>query len=64
MLSALAPAEERLSELYAAQGDRNRAALHGAAFLHLWDGADPALQPRVAAMRRRLELLGTDRPLP
>ena len=64
ILFALAPAHERLSDLYAARGDRNRSALHGAAFLRLWERADPALQPRVVAMRRRLEQLGTDRPLP
>jgi eukaryotic-like serine/threonine-protein kinase len=42
---------ERLADLYADQGDDANAARHAAAFVALWDGADPALQPRVQAKR-------------
>jgi eukaryotic-like serine/threonine-protein kinase len=42
---------ERLADLYADQGDDANAARHAAAFVALWDGADPALQPRVRAKR-------------
>ncbi len=62
MAEFLAPTHERLAELYAQRGDRAAAARHGAAFLELWARADPALQPRVAAMRRRLAGLALDRP--
>jgi tetratricopeptide (TPR) repeat protein len=64
VLAELAPAHERLFEIYAARGDRNHAALHGAAFLRLWAHADPELQPRIAAVRRSLEALSPDRPVP
>ena len=51
----LAPAHERLGQLYDARGDLENAALHYARFVELWDEADPRLQPRVEAARARLE---------
>jgi eukaryotic-like serine/threonine-protein kinase len=44
---ALAPAHERLAELYHLRGDHERAALHAARFVELWQEADPVLRPRV-----------------
>jgi tetratricopeptide (TPR) repeat protein/tRNA A-37 threonylcarbamoyl transferase component Bud32/TolB-like protein len=51
-------AQRRLGELYEARGDRARAALHYAAFIDLWKGADPDLQPQVAEVRQRVARLG------
>jgi hypothetical protein len=51
-------AQRRLGELYEARGDRARAALHYAAFIDLWKGADPDLQPQVADVRQRVARLG------
>jgi eukaryotic-like serine/threonine-protein kinase len=42
---------ERLADLYADQGDDASAARHAAAFVSLWEEADPPLQPRVQAKR-------------
>jgi tetratricopeptide (TPR) repeat protein len=53
----LAGTHKRLAELYDAKGDRTRAAAHFAAFVDLWKGADPELQPKVASARRRLAAL-------
>jgi hypothetical protein len=54
----LAGIHKRLGELYEAKGDRQRAALHYAAFVALWKNADPELQPQVDDVRRRLARLG------
>lgn len=51
----------RLGELYAQQGERRLARDRFAAFLDLWDKADPALQPAVASARDRLRTLGGER---
>ena len=52
----------RLAELHDARGDSSEAARRYAEFVSLWNGADPELQPRVAAARRRLDALtATDR---
>jgi tetratricopeptide (TPR) repeat protein len=50
----LAPAHERLGQLYEAKGDLAKAAEQYQAFIDLWKNADPGLQPRVAEARRRL----------
>jgi tetratricopeptide (TPR) repeat protein len=54
----LAGVHKRLGELYGARGDRARAAANYAKFVELWNDADPELQPKVAAVRRRLAELG------
>ncbi len=51
------PAHERLAALYLARGDTANAARHYAHLVELWTDADPALQPRVQAARRRLQAL-------
>ena len=53
---------QRLGELYAAKGDRERALRNYRAFIELWRDADPELQPQVAAARGRVAALtrGTD----
>ena len=53
----LAAAHKRLGELYEARGDNVRAVAHYGAFVELWKRADPDLQPKVAAVRARLERL-------
>jgi tetratricopeptide (TPR) repeat protein len=53
----LGPILERLAVLYDDRGDRAAAAGHYAGFIELWQDADPALQPRVEAARRRLQRL-------
>lgn len=53
---------ERLAQLDAAAGDRQRAAHHAVQLLNLWAHADPALQPRVEATRRLLASLSPDAP--
>jgi hypothetical protein len=53
----LAAAHKRLGELYEARGDHPRAVAHYGEFLELWKRADPDLQPKVAAVRTRLERL-------
>jgi tetratricopeptide (TPR) repeat protein len=57
---SLAPSYERLGDLYAAT-DKQKAAHYYNAFITLWKSADPELQPRVQAARRRLEALALDR---
>ena len=51
----LAPAHERLGQLYDARGDLENAALHYARFVDLWEDADSVLQPRVETARARLQ---------
>src|SRR5688572_22952775 len=50
----LAPAYERLAELYAAAGKTEQAAAAAAEFVGLWRNADPELQPRVRAKQEML----------
>jgi tetratricopeptide (TPR) repeat protein len=50
-------AHERLGSLYLDVGDTTAAARHLASFIELWRDADPELQPRVEAARRRLAQL-------
>ena len=52
-----ARSHERLGALYEARGDQEEAARHYAAFVSLWEDADPELQPRVEAARRALARL-------
>jgi tetratricopeptide (TPR) repeat protein len=47
----------RLGELYEWKGDRTRALEYYEKFVDLWKGADPELQPRVAAARKRIAQL-------
>ena len=56
--SELGAAYERLSQLYDTKGDHERAVLYAAKLVTLWLDADPELQPRVQAARRRVEQLG------
>jgi hypothetical protein len=58
----LAGVRKRLGELYEAKGERARAATHYAAFVELWKDAAPELQPKVAAVRRRLASRGAAEP--
>ena len=53
----LGPAHKRLGELYEAKGNDAKAVAHYAAFVWLWERADPDLQPKVAEVRARLERL-------
>jgi tetratricopeptide (TPR) repeat protein len=53
----LAPTHKRLGELYEAKGDNARAVTHYTEFVRLWERADPDMQPKVAAVRARLERL-------
>jgi len=53
----LAPILQRLGALYEAKGDRTKAIEYYARFVELWRNADPELQPRVNAVRRRIEEL-------
>ena len=53
----LAGIRKRLGEMYEAKGNTQRAATNYAAFLALWKGADPELQPKVQEVRRRLARL-------
>lgn len=50
-LPYLAPAQFRLAEIRARQGDRQRAAFHASRFLAMWRNADPELQPLLAQAR-------------
>jgi tetratricopeptide (TPR) repeat protein len=47
----------QLGSLYEAAGDADQAILYYAQFADLWKRADPALQPRVDAARRRIAAL-------
>jgi tetratricopeptide (TPR) repeat protein len=53
----LAGAYKRLGELLEAKGDRAGTAHNYAKFVELWKNADPALQPQVADVRKRLARL-------
>ncbi len=53
----LAGSYKRLGELFEAKGDRAKAAHYYAKFLDLWKNADPALQPQVTDVRKRLARL-------
>lgn len=53
----LAPAHKRMAELYDAKGNRAKAIEHYKAFIELWKGADPELQPAVTQARQRLAAL-------
>ena len=48
---------ERLGDLYEHRGDRAEVADWYTRFLDLWKGADPELQPRIAAVKERLARL-------
>ncbi|HYC53232.1 MAG TPA: protein kinase, partial [Gemmatimonadaceae bacterium] len=54
----------RLGELYEARGEVAKAHQNYAAFVDLWKDADPELQPRVAAARRRMARLRDVEPRP
>ena len=57
-LAADLPAsDKRLGELYEETGDRDKALAHYAAFVELWKNAEPALQPKVTEVERRVALL-------
>jgi tetratricopeptide (TPR) repeat protein len=53
----LASSLVRLGELYEARGDRARAIEYYSRFVDLWKNADPDLQPRVTAVKAKLEAL-------
>jgi tetratricopeptide (TPR) repeat protein len=54
---------QRLGALYEAKGDRAKAIDYYERFVQLWRNADPELQPRVVAVRRRMESLrSSERP--
>ena len=57
----LAPAYERLGALYERQGDARKAIYYHGKLVALWENADPELRPRVAAARRAIQALSTDR---
>ena len=48
---------QRLGELHEAKGNRTKAIEYYGRFVELWRNADPELQPRVAAVRRRIASL-------
>jgi tetratricopeptide (TPR) repeat protein len=58
----LAGTLKRLGELYEAKGDRQKAASVYTRFVELWKDADPELQPKVAEVRRRLQILSRTEP--
>ena len=53
----MAPTLRRLGALYAAKGDRARAAAYDRRFVELWKNADPDLQPQVIETRRFVDEL-------
>ncbi len=53
----LGPALERLGQLYYERGEWENAVEPYARFVELWQDADPELQPRVEAAKRRLQQL-------
>jgi tetratricopeptide (TPR) repeat protein len=59
--TSLARTHERLGQLYDERGDLEKAALHLARFVELWEDADPEFQPRVTAARERLEAILRER---
>jgi tetratricopeptide (TPR) repeat protein len=56
----LAGSYKRLAELYDAKGDTAKAIDYYGRFVDLWKNADPVLQPKVVAARRRMQALGVD----
>ncbi len=56
-LEHLALIYERLAELYAQRGDREKAIHYYDRMINLWNDADPELQPRIEAARRAIEEL-------
>jgi len=56
----LGPVLERLAGLHDDRGARGAAASYYARFVELWQDADPELQPRVDAARRRLQRLAAE----
>jgi tetratricopeptide (TPR) repeat protein len=50
-------AYRRVGELYETRGDRSLAADRYAAFVDLWENADPELQPAVTEVRERLAFM-------
>lgn len=60
-LGRRAPVMLRLAELNDQRGDATKAAEYCARLLTLWENADPHLQPRVEAARRRLAELVVER---
>ncbi len=59
-LAYLAPSQLRRAEIYERLGDHENALLHYNRFIELWKDADPELQPRVEAARRRLAQLAAE----
>jgi tetratricopeptide (TPR) repeat protein len=53
----LGSAYERLADLFAAAGDRQKALQYAGKFVTLWQSADPELQPRVRAKREMIRQL-------
>ena len=51
---------ERLGDLYAEQGNTEKAILYYGLLIDLWKDADPELQPRVEAARRAISALSPD----
>ena len=51
---ARAAVEKHLGELYDARKNNPEALAHYGAFVAQWKGADPDLQPAVAAVKRRM----------
>jgi tetratricopeptide (TPR) repeat protein len=59
---ALPPVYQRLGELYETRGNKDKALDYYGKFTALWKDADPALQPRVKEIQRRIgELAGEKR---
>ena len=56
-LLALPVAYERLGELYEGKGDKQKALEYYGKFVELWKNADPELQPRVQAAKKRMAAL-------
>jgi serine/threonine-protein kinase len=54
----LGPTYKRLSELYEARGERQKALSHAVKLVDLWKAADPELQPVVDEARRRARRMG------
>ena len=57
-----APAHLLIAQTLEAEGNRAAAANHYRRFVSLWSDPEPALQPTVAAARRRLARLVDDAP--
>jgi tetratricopeptide (TPR) repeat protein len=57
----LGPTFERLGALHEEGGETEKAIYYYGKLVHLWEHADPELQPRVEAARRAIEALSTDR---